>query len=240
MTKEDFKLVIAKDKNPTGYKLSEFHLTDDAAKALEAALADCRDLVEIGDESDLQRFIHAETGLQDVMGQIVNSAKAFKEPYNRAHKLICAREKEVLAPLQTESNRLRAEMSRVYAERRRREIEEKSQLEEMETRARVQAMKEMDTEQEERLLEQAASINALKAQVVTTVPGLRLKVGWGEPVVIDPLKVMQTNPHLLDVTPRKSVIAMEIKALESRGVVIKEDTIPGIRLSPVNRASVRH
>jgi hypothetical protein len=238
MSTQDFQLVLTRDDNPTGYRLSELRLTDEAAIAIDEALEASRELVGICNESDLQAFIIAETNLQDAQGQIVGSLSLFKRPYHDAHKLICAKEKEVLAPLQAESTRLKAEMSRVYAERRRRELEEKRQLEELATKARVAAMREPDEQEAEKLNQLAGKAVATSQSVVTPVANLTIRVGW-EADLVDRAKVAASNPGLLRCELNKPAVQDMIKQLEEAGAVIYENTIPGIRLTPKQSVNVR-
>jgi len=238
MSTQDFQLVLTRDENPTGYRLAELRLTDEAAIAIDEALEASRSLSTIEDESDLKAFIKAETDLQDVQGQLIGSVSLFKKPYHDAHKTICAKEKEVLAPLQAESVRLRAEMSRIYAERRRRELDEKRELEELATKARLAAMREADPQEAEKLNQLAGRAVATSQSVVTPVDNLTIRVGW-EPSLVDKVKVVNTQPHLLRCELNKPAVQDMIKQLEESGVTIEPDTIPGIKLSPKQSVNVR-
>lgn len=238
MNTQDFRQVLTRDQNPTGYRLVELRLTDEAAIAIDEALNASRGLATIIDESDLQAFIKAETDLQDVQGQIIGSIDLFKRPYHNAHKLICAKEKEILAPLEAESTRLRAEMSRIYGERRRKEMEEKRQLDELAAQERLKAIRSDSEQEASQHNRTSANAQAIAATAVTVVPNLRIKLGW-EATLQDPLKVMQTNPTLLEISLRRMNVQQEIKSLEEKGIVIDEHTIPGIKLSPKQSVNVR-
>ena len=237
-TQTDYKIVLAPAGNHTGWKVSRIALTESATIVVKQVVESARALTTIVTENDLQEFIKAETDIQDMLGQLEVSRKIVKAPFYEAGKTIDAAARETSALLESESKRLRAEMSRIYADRRRRELEEQRTFEELAAKERLKAIRANDEQEAAQHNRTSASAQAAAATAVTTVPGLSIRVGW-DATLVDVVEVMRTNPHLLETTLRKSVIQWEIKRLEETGTVIKEDTIPGIKLTPKGSVNVR-
>jgi hypothetical protein len=239
MSAPDYTLVIKANKEaPGGFILHQLRLSDEAAIAVDVALDGSRDLETIETDDDLTKFQVAETDIEDVLGRLERSRKEIKEPFLNACRLIDGRVAELRTVLEAESARLKAEMSRIYGERRRKELEQKREMEDLAGKARLAALREIDEESAEKMNQLAGRALAAAATSVTSIPGLSIRIGW-DAKVVDAVKVVNTNPHLVEVTPRKSAIQNMIKSLQDSGTVIDENTIPGIKLIPRNAVSVR-
>lgn len=239
MSTQDYTLVLRANKDaPGGFVLHSLRPSDEAAIAIDAALDGSRDLETIESDEDLTAFQVAETDIEDVLGRLERSREEIKRPFLAAGRLIDSRVRELCAVLESESTRLKAEMSRIYGERRRKELEQKREMEDLAGKARLAALREIDAENAEKMNELAGRAMAAAATSVTSIPGLSIRIGW-DAVLIDKLKVMNSNPGLLEVSLRKSSVQMMIKSLQESGTEIEENTIPGIKLTPKNAVSIR-
>ncbi len=223
----DYRLVIGKSRNDTGFQLKDVRLHEEAEMQIEEVLDGCRDLKAIETDQDEQLFIEALSQLTDIRGHLKSSHDYVKRPFLDACQLIDDKTREFRGPVDQEYNRLQGELARHEGAKRREQLAEQQRQAELALKARLAAIREPDANKAEQLNQEAGRAVVAAATALKRIEGVSVKIGW-EPELIDPKLVMATYPYLLEITLRKSAVQSLLKGMRD----VTEDTIPGIKLTP--------